>query len=335
MSKKVAVIVSVIFLAFVGVLVWAIMTRNQLSDTRNTLSSTRAELRATTTELEKTTVKLADVTNALTSAETELASTKTELASINTELASTKTDLTSTKSQLTSTKTELTSTKSQLASANMELVSTKTKLTSIQSELTNTQSQLKSAQQGSTNLQATLTKTQQQLAVAQDTLKGLGITLSASTACYDVVLTDNPKAKNPSWNQLMDFLSKDQTENHTYIEGVYDCSQYSRDVHNNAEAAGIRAAEVQVFFSNERTGHALNAFLTTDYGLVYVDCTKSPDKIARVKVGKEYRGVQPNPYNISAANIRDDNWWDNQSSYYYSSSSTGGHNITSSIRIYW
>ena len=140
----------------------------------------------------------------------------------------------------------------------------------------------------------------------------------------------------------MTFLSQDQTEKNTYIKDVYDCSQFSRDVHNNAEAAGIRAAEVQVKFRNEVTGHALNAFLTTDYGLVYVDCTGSPDirvdTIARVKAGKEYRAVEIN--RVTGTNVRNDYWWDTLSSYYYIPSSfslpwsTRGK-VTSSIKIYW
>ncbi len=132
----------------------------------------------------------------------------------------------------------------------------------------------------------------------------------------------------------MTFLSQDRTETHSYTAGVYDCSQFSRDVHNNAETRGIRAAEVQVWFRNESTGHALNAFLTTDYGLVYVDCTEAPDTIARVKTGKEYRTVEV--YGVTGANIRNDYWWDALGSYYYiPSSRTVGQQVTSNIKIYW
>ena len=35
----------------------------------------------------------------------------------------------------------------------------------------------------------------------------------------------------------------------------------------------FRAAFVAVLFSDNEAGHALNAFRTTDRGLVYVDCT--------------------------------------------------------------
>ncbi len=237
------------------------------------------------------------------------------------------TELESVQSKLTSVQADLSSTKQTLGSTQLELGSTKETLASTQSDLSSTKQ--------------TLGSTQQQLAVAQETLGGLEITLSTSKECSDVALIDNPTATDPTWSQLMTFLSRDQTEKHTYIKDVYDCSQFSRDVHNNAEARGIRAAEVHVEFRNELVGHALNAFLTTDYGLVYVDCTKEPDTIARVRTGKEYRAVDVDLYRITKTNIRNDYWWDTLSSdyYYFRSSfsppwSTRGQ-VTSSIEIYW
>jgi archaellum component FlaC len=298
MTKKAVAVVSLLAVAFVGVLVWAILTANELVETRYLLSSTRAELALRTTELEETKDRLTDTENELTGTKIELTSTKNELASTEIELASTKNELASAESELASTESELTSTKNELASTEIELAST-----------------------------------QQQLSVARETLRGLDITLWASKECSDVALTDNPGATNPTWSQLMAFLSQDRTETHTYIRNVYDCSQFSRDVHNNAEAAGIRAAEVQVDFSNEINGHALNAFLTTDYGLVYVDCTGGPDTVARIKAAKVYRAVST--YYIPPTNIRNDYWWDTLNFYYYMSASMGGQAVTSSIRIFW
>ena len=247
----------------------------------------------------------------------------TELESVQSVLASTQSELSSTKQTLASTQSELSSTKQTLASTQSELSSTKQTLASTQSNLTTTKQ--------------TLASTQQQLAVAQETLGGLGITLSTSKDRYGVPLIDNPTATNPTWSQLKTFLSQDQTEKHTYIKDVYDCTEFSRDVHNNAEAAGIRVAVVHVDFKNEIVGHALNAFLTSDYGLVYVDCTEDPDTIARVKTGKKYRAVEL--YRITKTNIRNDYWWDNLDSYYYFPSSffplMGRHKVTSSIIIYW
>jgi len=268
----------------------------------------------------------------LESVQSTLASTQTQLSSTEQSLTSTQAQLSSTEQTLVSTQSELSSTEQALTSTQAELSSTQDTLASTQTELASTDQELSSAQQALTNLQATLSSTQQQLTVAQETLVGLGITLSTSKECSDVALIDNPTVTNPTWSQLIAFLSQDQTEQHTYIRDVYDCSQFSRDVHNNAEAAGIRAAEVQVKFKNEVEGHALNAFLTTDYGLVYVSCTEA-DTIARVKTGKEYRAVKL--YRATRINVRNDYWWDTLSSYYYMPSSTGGHKVTESIEIYW
>jgi len=271
----------------------------------------------------------------LESVQSVLASTQSELSSMKQTLASTQSDLGLTKENLASTQLDLDSTEVELSSTKQKLSSTQTELGSIKQTLASTQSDLSAAEQ-------TLASTQQQLEVAQETLGGLGITLFASKErSADVALIDNPTATNPTWSQLMTFLSQDQTEKHTYIEDVYDCSQFSRDVHNNAEARGIRAAVVQVTFRYESTRHALNAFLTTDYGLVYVDCTESPDSIARVKTGKEYRSVEIG--RVTGTNVRNDDWWDALSSYHYFLQHVsppylqirGRHSVTSSIRIYW
>lgn len=273
------------------------------------------------------------ITGEINPLKTELESVQSVLTSTQAELSSTEQALTTTQAELSSTEQTLTSTQSELSSTQAELSSTEQRLSLTQAELASTNQELSSVQQDLTNLQATLSGTQQQLSAAQETLGGLGITLSTSKECSDVVLIDNPTATNPTWSQLMTFLSQDQTEKHTYIKDVYDCSQFSRDVHNNAEAAGIRAAEVHVEFRNEVDDHALNAFLTTDHGLVYVDCTEAPDTIARVKAGKEYRAVKL--YRITKTNIRNDYWWDRLSSYYYIGSSTWDQWVTLNIEIYW
>lgn len=221
----------------------------------------------------------------------------------------------------------------RLTAVETDLTQARTDLSDAQAALAQTQANLTQTQADLATARAALSGTQQQLLVAQETLAGLGITLLESEECYDVSLADNPQATNPSWGQLMTFLLQDQTETHAYIRDVYDCSQFSRDVHNNAERAGIRAAEVAIQFAGEIVGHALNAFLTADYGLVYVDCTQPPDMIARVEAGKRYRAVELN--RISGVNIRDDSWWDALISYYYMPSRTGGELVTASIEIYW
>ena len=298
MTKKAVAVISLFAVAFAGVLVWAIVTSNALAETRDILSSTEAQLVLTTTKLEQTEDELASVTDELTNTRSELSSTKNELFS--------------TRDELNNTQIELTTTKGELINTMSELSSTKNELTSVSSELADTQ---------------------QQLTLAQDTLKGLGITLLETENCYDVVLTDNQSATNPNWAQLRAFLYQDRTEAHRYILNEYDCSQFSRDVHNNAEAEGIRAAVVHIDFRSESQSHALNAFLTTDYGLVYVDCTGGPDTVARVVVRKVYRAVKIDL--ITSTNIRNNYWWDSLTSFYYIPASAGGEAVVSDIHIFW
>jgi len=127
-----------------------------------------------------------------------------------------------------------------------------------------------------------------------------------------IELIDNPDAVNPSYAELLAFIIEDATDTNEYIIGQYVCADFAEDVHNNAEAAGIRAAWVGIDFEEDEEGHALNAFETTDEGLVYIDCTGSNrekeldtvqesdegsisfmkpiprDTIAYVEIGKEY-----------------------------------------------
>jgi len=123
-----------------------------------------------------------------------------------------------------------------------------------------------------------------------------------------IELINNPSATNPTYSELIAFIMEDTTDTTSYIEwapGAYVCADFAEDVHNNAEAAGIRAAWVGIELEGEDEGHACNAFETTDRGLVYIDCTgeglgsrirglvdrpltPSWDTVAYVEIGKVY-----------------------------------------------
>jgi hypothetical protein len=90
---------------------------------------------------------------------------------------------------------------------------------------------------------------------------------------FNVVLENNPDAVDPTWNQVVDFLKSDRTDEMDYIEGDFMCGSFAQEVHNNAEKAGIRAAWVGIDLAGEPVGHAVNAFNTTDRGLVFTDST--------------------------------------------------------------
>jgi hypothetical protein len=112
-----------------------------------------------------------------------------------------------------------------------------------------------------------------------------------------ITLVNNPLASNPTFAQLESFILSDTTDQNTYVPGVYECTDFARDVYNNAEQAGIRAAYVGLEFTGTKAGHAINAFMTTDKGLVFIDCTgleagqagpSDNDKIVTVKKGDYY-----------------------------------------------
>ena len=124
---------------------------------------------------------------------------------------------------------------------------------------------------------------------------------------HRITLKNNPDAKNPSWAELKTFLLKDDTDSIEYDFDKFVCADFAERLHNNAEAASIRAAFVSMWLGPcsywpTSGGHALNAFETTDKGLVFIDCTGflssiNADKIVDVEVGKNYipRSIFPEP----------------------------------------
>jgi len=139
-----------------------------------------------------------------------------------------------------------------------------------------------------------------------------------------IVLINNKEAENPTYSQLLTFLKSDTTDQYSYqryyamrlysgsaegnvnltlvkeiIDGTKQpdpprvCADFAETLHNNAERAGIRCAYVSIKLGEDR--HALNAFDTSDKGLVYIDDTgiidsgpSNCDKIVNVKVGSSY-----------------------------------------------
>jgi hypothetical protein len=116
-----------------------------------------------------------------------------------------------------------------------------------------------------------------------------------------IVLRNNPAAHNPTWAELKAFLQADSTEKHAYIPGKYTCGDFAETLHNNAEAAGIRAGLIAIELqptnlSEGILNHSLNMFETTDRGLLYIDDTSSSqgyyaDRQGDVAVGRDYISV--------------------------------------------
>lgn len=111
-----------------------------------------------------------------------------------------------------------------------------------------------------------------------------------------IELVRNPEAEDATWARVRLFLSQDKTDRIPYDASTFDCADFAETLHNNAEKAGIRTAYVVIGFRSEETLHAVNAFNTTDKGLIYIDDTGmtdsfecSADRIVEVEVGEPYR----------------------------------------------
>ncbi len=255
-----------------------------------------------------------------------------KLIKAETSLTLTEMELSNTESDLEAVKGSLSSLQEELAEIESILSVTRNELAAAAENYHDVSSSLAASENNAASLQESLSATNARLELTERTLYGLGITVSSSSQNWDAVLVDNPEAYDPTLAELKAFLEEDRTEHHWYERDVYDCSEFSRDLHNRAEAAGIAAGVVHIWW-NEPTGHALNVFLTTDYGLVYVDSTEAPDCAARVVRGKIYRVLDIDT--VPPQYLRNDVYWDNLTWGGYILTDAGRMAAPDGIDIYW
>jgi hypothetical protein len=136
-----------------------------------------------------------------------------------------------------------------------------------------------------------------------------------------IELINNYNSVYPSYRHLLNFLENDTTDNIQYNNESFVCGDFAWRLHNNAEAAGIRCGLVAIKFTDS-SAHSCNAFLTTDRGLIGVDCTgttqeteRNHDTIIKLKRGEEYD--------------RKDLFFDQQWGHY------GYYGIVKNYHIYW
>ena len=97
---------------------------------------------------------------------------------------------------------------------------------------------------------------------------------------------------DPTCREATRFLRNDRTDENEFVEDVYVCSHFARDVCNNAEEEGLRCAFVELRFLE--SGHAIIAFDTIDEGLVYFDAIT--DERTKPVIGKRYYlCIEPRP----------------------------------------
>ena len=188
---------------------------------------------------------------------------------------------------------ELSSLRMETGTLEMNLGMADDVLAETEQDLTSARQDLSSVQQELSSSKLTISSLESKLELYEDTWGLIASSVQPPFQGADIV--NNATATNPTWAQLSDFLLRDKTDQKDYVSGVYMCGDFARDVHNNAELAGIRAAYVAVELPSAY--HSLNAFQTTDRGLVFIDCTgreasqprpSSCDKTVNVGLGKSY-----------------------------------------------
>ena len=194
---------------------------------------------------------------------------------------------------LLQTRSELNRLRTEIEVLEMNLEESEHRLDQTEEELTSAQQELTSAQRELSSAELTISSLESKLELYEDTWGSVSSDVQPPFQGADIV--NYGTASNPTWNQLRNFLLKDKTDEKAYVSGVYMCGDFASDVHNNAERAGIRAAYVAVDLPGGY--HALNAFKTTDRGLVFIDCTgllasepgpSNCDKTVDVRLEKRY-----------------------------------------------
>jgi hypothetical protein len=247
---------------------------------------------------------------ALGNSESELDAARIDFINLQQELQETQNSLTETQDDLQDTANELANTQSQLEeqvnetteyidlyeNAQDELENVEKELEDVEKELNTKSALLDSLRNENEDLEAEINTIQEKLDLYEDTLgtqvfSGINPPYTSGSS-MELVLINNSNATDPTWLELRAFLREDKTDKHLYIPGEYECGNFAEELHNNAEAAGIRAAFVGIHFY-DGLPHAINAFKTTDLGLVYIDVTGSTSPItlsnldAKAKVTKD------------------------------------------------
>jgi len=112
---------------------------------------------------------------------------------------------------------------------------------------------------------------------------GTKLAICASANGELMVITNNPEAKDATLEEIYEFLREDNTDSIPYIKGTFECGEYARIVHDNAERLGLRAGVTPIIKRCPRghyTNHMWNVFKPSDVeGLLFIDCSSSPSYI--------------------------------------------------------
>jgi hypothetical protein len=254
------------------------------------LISLQTQIDTATAEIQSLTAEIQSLTSAVNFQKIEITQTKLVLDSTKTKLQDSESELV----VVTSERDEVTGAKEDLEK---ELGDTASQLSFVEGSLRREKARTSELQTDVQAIQSEIEEIREELQLYHDT----GITVDQETRPRyrtsldgSFNLQNNPDAVNVSWSQVKAFLKDDRTDNIPYMLDSFRCGEFAEMLHNNAEENGIKAAFVGIKFKDGSLAHALNAFVTTDRGLVYIDTTGfvggggpyHSDRTANVRVGQ-------------------------------------------------
>ena len=162
------------------------------------------------------------------------------------------------------------------------------RLDNAQGEIDALKADLAALQDNYENLQADYEGLQANYGSLQDDYESLQADYNSLQTDYEGSLErlKQSELENPTWSELKRFLERDDTDTVPYVKDSFDCSGFAITLRDRAWRYSMRCAYVELGFS-KKEGHALNAFETTDEGLIYVDNTEL-DQIAYIEIGQPY-----------------------------------------------
>jgi len=99
-----------------------------------------------------------------------------------------------------------------------------------------------------------------------------------------LVVSPEVSLRDPTYQEVVRFVASDRTDQRRY-DLSSACVVFAKEFRSNANKAGLKCAYVVVYFP-EGFSHALNAFNTTDRGLIFVE--PQSDEVFSLVIGESY-----------------------------------------------
>jgi len=101
----------------------------------------------------------------------------------------------------------------------------------------------------------------------------------------ELTLVNNEDSHCGTYDEVIDLVEADTTDENQYILDSYNCGEFTRDLHNVAENSKIKCTYVIIYF--RESAHALCMFPLNDGTNLFIDAQS--DGIARVEDGEHYQ----------------------------------------------